>query len=344
MKLGGYIIEERGLVNMKGKGEVRTFWLVGHVEGKLHRRESLPDEYLQLPITHQLINDLKKKSPKGLPRKGSLVAFKNDNEGSIMNVNNSKIPAFLRLKEASTLKTNSPKHAKKILRHSKNMSRDRMNDSYDILSNYDKPQGILRSNLKLKNSSSLLIHKPIPSPSNIQYENNINFKDKEFEYKHESLMPLITNEENIICENVQHDNSMFDSEHEIIDQLTKHSQIALRRKFNKNGVNPMAKKWHSCSEIGCDSIIQNNITTLNKNNSFINSTDNQFVKNDGSLRDWFIGFMKTRKFNSQDNQLNQRQTDNNKINNQKNNQQINETLILNSISLNEFADKIESTV
>ncbi|CAK9253436.1 unnamed protein product, partial [Sphagnum jensenii] len=30
VKLGGYIIEERGLVNMKGKGEVRTYWLKGH--------------------------------------------------------------------------------------------------------------------------------------------------------------------------------------------------------------------------------------------------------------------------------------------------------------------------
>lgn len=27
--LGGYIVEERGLVEMKGKGEVLTFWLQG---------------------------------------------------------------------------------------------------------------------------------------------------------------------------------------------------------------------------------------------------------------------------------------------------------------------------
>lgn len=38
-KLGGYIIEERGLVNMKGKGEVRTYWLKGATEQAIQRRE-----------------------------------------------------------------------------------------------------------------------------------------------------------------------------------------------------------------------------------------------------------------------------------------------------------------
>ncbi|VEN37483.1 unnamed protein product [Callosobruchus maculatus] len=38
-KLGGYLIEERGLVNMKGKGEVRTYWLVGATEQAVQKRE-----------------------------------------------------------------------------------------------------------------------------------------------------------------------------------------------------------------------------------------------------------------------------------------------------------------
>lgn len=38
-KLGGYVIEERGLVNMKGKGEVRTYWLCGATEDAIQRRE-----------------------------------------------------------------------------------------------------------------------------------------------------------------------------------------------------------------------------------------------------------------------------------------------------------------
>ncbi|XP_047343121.1 receptor-type guanylate cyclase Gyc76C-like isoform X2 [Vespa velutina] len=38
-KIGGYIIEERGLVNMKGKGEVKTYWLTGVTEKAIQKRE-----------------------------------------------------------------------------------------------------------------------------------------------------------------------------------------------------------------------------------------------------------------------------------------------------------------
>ncbi|XP_063921313.1 receptor-type guanylate cyclase Gyc76C-like isoform X1 [Zophobas morio] len=38
-KLGGYVVEDRGLVNMKGKGEVLTFWLTGATEKAIQRRE-----------------------------------------------------------------------------------------------------------------------------------------------------------------------------------------------------------------------------------------------------------------------------------------------------------------
>ena len=38
-KIGGYIIEERGLVQMKGKGEVKTYWLTGATEKAIQKRE-----------------------------------------------------------------------------------------------------------------------------------------------------------------------------------------------------------------------------------------------------------------------------------------------------------------
>ncbi|XP_050577138.1 receptor-type guanylate cyclase Gyc76C-like [Bombus affinis] len=38
-KIGGYIIEERGLVYMKGKGEVKTYWLTGATEKAIQKRE-----------------------------------------------------------------------------------------------------------------------------------------------------------------------------------------------------------------------------------------------------------------------------------------------------------------
>lgn len=38
-KIGGYVIEERGLVHMKGKGAVNTFWLIGATEKAIQKRE-----------------------------------------------------------------------------------------------------------------------------------------------------------------------------------------------------------------------------------------------------------------------------------------------------------------
>lgn len=37
--VGGYTIEERGLVKMKGKGEVKTYWLTGATEKAIQKRE-----------------------------------------------------------------------------------------------------------------------------------------------------------------------------------------------------------------------------------------------------------------------------------------------------------------
>lgn len=39
LKLSGYTMEERGLVNMKGKGEVLTYWLTGACDNAIQRRE-----------------------------------------------------------------------------------------------------------------------------------------------------------------------------------------------------------------------------------------------------------------------------------------------------------------
>ena len=37
--IGGYIIEERGIVQMKGKGAVKTYWLTGATEKAIQKRE-----------------------------------------------------------------------------------------------------------------------------------------------------------------------------------------------------------------------------------------------------------------------------------------------------------------
>ena len=44
--LGGYITEERGMVALKGKGEVLTYWLVGTLENAIKKR--IVDDHLKL--------------------------------------------------------------------------------------------------------------------------------------------------------------------------------------------------------------------------------------------------------------------------------------------------------
>ena len=39
VKLGGYLTEDRGLVNMKGKGEVQTFWLTGVTDQAIKKKK-----------------------------------------------------------------------------------------------------------------------------------------------------------------------------------------------------------------------------------------------------------------------------------------------------------------
>ncbi|XP_032674981.1 receptor-type guanylate cyclase Gyc76C-like [Odontomachus brunneus] len=38
-KIGGYVVEERGFIHMKGKGEVKTYWLIGATEKAIQKRE-----------------------------------------------------------------------------------------------------------------------------------------------------------------------------------------------------------------------------------------------------------------------------------------------------------------
>ncbi|XP_077490503.1 receptor-type guanylate cyclase Gyc76C-like isoform X2 [Amblyomma americanum] len=83
VKIGGYDVIDRGLVKMKGKGELRTYWLQGHMAGPQHRR---PDDGSQsMPVPLFNVGDggaaggvtaAPHRSPKtegGLPRRGSLI-------------------------------------------------------------------------------------------------------------------------------------------------------------------------------------------------------------------------------------------------------------------------------
>ncbi|KAL1497774.1 hypothetical protein ABEB36_008675 [Hypothenemus hampei] len=108
-KLGGYIIEERGMVNMKGKGEVRTFWLTGATDQAVQRREvdltELPPLFCRPRRSPKLNND---------SRQPSIIG----GFGGLNSRRHSSVPrgASIDIESSSTLQNNSPQHFLKVNR------------------------------------------------------------------------------------------------------------------------------------------------------------------------------------------------------------------------------------
>lgn len=107
-RLGGYYTSERGPVMLKGKGEVTTFWLVGHTKGPKKR----PNSCLDLPPAQPLFSaqhreEIRRRSPKlgDTSRRGSLGGRRNSsyiNCASEDTVSSSPCkPVFLRFSQES---------------------------------------------------------------------------------------------------------------------------------------------------------------------------------------------------------------------------------------------------
>lgn len=84
-----YVIEDRGLVQMKGKGEIKTYWLCGHLDGPKPRLNVNTDN----PVIRWQDNDNTQSSRISLfgdsiasMRKGSLVTFDQNNLNNLTNL------------------------------------------------------------------------------------------------------------------------------------------------------------------------------------------------------------------------------------------------------------------
>ncbi|XP_035217016.1 uncharacterized protein LOC118190426 [Stegodyphus dumicola] len=103
-KLGGYYTSERGLVKMKGKGEIRTFWLIGHSKGPRKRCSTASETLPPQPLfnVHREEN-MKRRSPKlsDAGRRGSLAGRRNSSYVTCADDTppSPGVPVFLRLSQ-----------------------------------------------------------------------------------------------------------------------------------------------------------------------------------------------------------------------------------------------------
>ena len=130
-----YIIEERGFVKMKGKGEILTYWLIGHKDPvHIHGRRGSCE---LLDVVNSIdIMGLKKspKLPPGLARRGSTITFRGQDNphshpsrfrvtGQITPSSSAvNLPAFLRVNHhdsMNSVRNFSPKLNRKALAKSK---------------------------------------------------------------------------------------------------------------------------------------------------------------------------------------------------------------------------------
>ncbi|XP_054710545.1 receptor-type guanylate cyclase Gyc76C-like [Uloborus diversus] len=113
-KIGGYITQERGLVKMKGKGEIRTYWLIGDSRGPKKRVGSTSESIPPQPLfnVHREENT-RRRSPKlnDIGRKGSLAGRRNSSYANFEDTPPSPgVPVFLRFSSGM----DSPRSPKRL--------------------------------------------------------------------------------------------------------------------------------------------------------------------------------------------------------------------------------------
>ncbi|CAG2116763.1 unnamed protein product [Medioppia subpectinata] len=315
VKLGGYLIEERGLVPMKGKGQVRTYWLLSHTQGQMHRRESAPDDFLQVPnyvIYSSNETNKKRNAVTGggfLPRKGSLIGFKGNKggDGSNLHLSTTRLPAFSRLKGLAsngslrTASANSPKLMKKtfpFLRQSKLVLKDQMCDNTNDIINISSNESQIHSKPPLKTSTTFYIKSTeCLNENNVQFITDTNHKDINYmtDSKHELSIPLLANHHNNHHNHnhINGTNQLPIADHNISVDIgscdRKESRVPLLSSLSKLNNIVISKKWNSCSQLDSNRKTgKRSVTERRGHNSSDNSTNGAISgqKFDMSVKDW----------------------------------------------------------
>ncbi|XP_023239847.1 receptor-type guanylate cyclase Gyc76C-like [Centruroides sculpturatus] len=116
-KLGGYIIESRGLVNMKGKGEIHTYWLLGHTEGNKHRRRH--QNLLPLPLFSSVFDKKNSIANSSEFQRRDSLALRGENIPSNSHEDFSLLNGSIHgLQNSHRISTDSPRICKKFGPHS----------------------------------------------------------------------------------------------------------------------------------------------------------------------------------------------------------------------------------
>lgn len=132
-KFDTYIIEERGIVHIKGKGDVLTYWLMGHQKGRedvrLIRRKSGSEQTIMTQgETKSLFDRNAMSSLKVInrPRRGSSsITFKTDDE-HVSSLN--PLPVFTRIKDNNETKRKKSYRNKRQQQQQQQHNHDQPND------------------------------------------------------------------------------------------------------------------------------------------------------------------------------------------------------------------------
>lgn len=300
-KLPGYIVEDRGLVYMKGKGEVRTYWLTGATENAIQRREVDLCDIAPLFCRPRKSPKLNTES-----RQASFCGPITGFGGGMNSRRHSSVPRESGSKLTVNTAFGSQVIDPKDLENKKGLRPRRMLSSIASSTDEHKSQGMLN---RIRESKSL---DPLPSVKSKQLElpnkfiQTIRRSTKSLENcdKCGDIRIIAVPDDRLVNNNFPNGNIVnITNEDNVIEDaqvplLTKTTHPTIIQRKKRRGSNPedtaeeqLTKKWRSLESVpvACDQL----------------SDDQQSKKNmpRNSIRSWIVGLFNGNGFKSSNTSL-----------------------------------------